>query len=109
MRILNVNHSLDLLDGGTAERTRQMSRFLSRHGHDVTILITDKGLNRDVVESLRPCRIVALRCLNKRFYLPKYSPKLIKKIVAESDIIHLMGHWGILNALVYRAARQVNK
>src|SRR5438105_7497435 len=87
MRILNVNHSLDLLDGGTAERTRQMSRFLSRHGHDVTILITDKGLNRDVVESLRPCRIVALRCLNKRFYLPKRSEEHTSELQSRVDLV----------------------
>ena len=86
-----------------------MSRFLSRHGEDVTIVITDKGLTQDVVDSMRPCRVVALRCLNERFYVPEFSLNLIDKLVAETDIIHLMGHWGILNALVYRAARRLNK
>lgn len=109
MKILNVNNSLDPKAGGTAERTFQMSRSLSKRGEDVTVLITDKGLRADVVESLQPGRVVALRCLNERFYVPKLSLKLINDIVSEVDIIHLMGHWGVLNALVYKVARRLNK
>src|SRR6267143_6840927 len=110
MKILNVYHSMDPKDGGTAERTLQMSRFLSGRGEDVTVLITDKGLRADVVESLQPCKVVTLPCLNERFYIPKPSCiTLINDIVSQVDIIHLMAHWGVLNALVYRAARRFNK
>lgn len=109
MRILNVNHSLDPKDGGTTERTLQMSRSLSKRGEDVTVLISDRGLRADVVESLKPGKVVALPCLNERFYFPKPSLALINDLVSEMDIIHLMGHWGILNALVYRAARRLKK
>src|SRR2546421_2154150 len=110
MKILHVNHSVDPRGGGPAERTFQMSRFLSKFGEDVTVLITDKGLTANLVENLRPCKVVAIACMNERFYVPTPSSiTLINKIVSEADVIHLMAHWGVLNALVYRAARRLNK
>src|SRR2546430_6206917 len=110
MKILNVNHSLEPKAGGTVERTLQMSRALSQHGEDVTLLITDKALSPDLVASLQPCRVVAVPCLNERFYIPGPSSLgLINEVVSQADVIHLMAHWGVLNALVYRAARRLKK
>jgi glycosyltransferase involved in cell wall biosynthesis len=110
MNILNVNHSLEPKSGGTVERTLQMSRVLARHGEDVTILITDKGLNTETINDLKPAKVVALPCLNERFYIPKPPfTSIINELVAQADVIHLMAHWGILNALVYQAARRLKK
>jgi glycosyltransferase involved in cell wall biosynthesis len=110
MRVLNVNAMLDpVRGGGTAERTWQVSRYLAKAGVDTTILTTDVGLNNDRLKELGTVRVVALKCLNTRFYIPKVSFSQITDILAGQDIIHLTSHWTILNAFVYFAARALHK
>jgi glycosyltransferase involved in cell wall biosynthesis len=53
--------------------------------------------------------VIALPCLNHRFYLPKFSYAGIRELVERSDIVHLMGHWTFLNALVYQVVRSLRK
>ena len=63
------------------------------------------GLLRNTQEAT----VVALACLWKRFFVPRINWSLIRKLVRDADIIHLMGHWSALNALVYLAARLAGK
>jgi len=110
MHVLNVSSSLDFrTGGGTAERTFQMSRFLARDGAACTVLTIDTGLDEARVAALKPAKVVALPLLWKRFYVPRISWKTIKTLVDDADLIHLMGHWGVLNALTYYAVRCSNK
>ena len=110
MRILNVNMSIDpVLGGGTAERTVQMSRFLASKGHQCTILTLEKGVTRERVASLAGVTVVALPCMVERFYAPTPSLSKVMKLVKESDIVHLMSHWPLLNALVYVCIRLQKK
>lgn len=111
MRILNVNSSLGLkTGGGTAERTFQMSRFLARQdGVQCTVLALDVELDSPRVQAHAPATVVALPCFWKRFYVPRCGWKTIRRLVGEADIIHMMGHWSVLNLLVYLAAMRANK
>lgn len=110
MRVLNVNSSLDSkTGGGTAERTFQMSRFLARANAKCTVLTIDTGLGEARVAALKPADVVAMPLLWRRFYVPNINWSTIQKLVNDADIIHLMGHWGVLNALVYVAARRAGK
>jgi glycosyltransferase involved in cell wall biosynthesis len=112
MNILNVNMSIDpVTGGGTAERSLQISRSLARAGHLCTILTIDTGLSANY---LRQCSkwglsVVALPSLWRRFYLPKPSQNLIKRLVAGADVVNLMGHWTLINALVYRVVINLAK
>lgn len=107
MRVLNVNVLLDpVTGGGTAERTFQMSRSLARAGVECVILTTDIGLSADRVEQLKNVRVIALPCIFKRFFIVKFSWFELKALVKSVDIIHLMGHWSMLNVLVTILARQ---
>lgn len=111
MRILNVNSSLGLkTGGGTAERTFQMSRFLAGL-KDVkcTVLALDIELDEARIQAHFPATVVALPCLWKRFYVPRRGWRIIKGLVADADIVHLMGHWSVLNILVYCAVKRANK
>lgn len=110
MRVLNVTSSIDLKSGGgTGERTFQMSYALAQAGVQCTVLTLAVGLNDARVDAMRPANTVGLPCLWRRFYVPLGGLMTIDKLVRESDLIHLMGHWSALNALVYLAARRAGK
>ena len=104
--------SLDpVTGGGTVERTLQISRALVRAGHKCTILTIDTGLSPNYLQqcTLWGLSVFALPSLWKRFYIPKPSQHLIGKLVASADVVQLMCHWTLINALVYRAVTQLGK
>lgn len=110
MRVLNVNSSIDLRSGGgAAERNYQMSRSLALEGVKCTVLTLDIGLDAARIESVRPATVVTLACLWRRFYVPRGGWRTISQLVKDADIVHLMGHWSVLNALVYVAALRAGK
>ena len=110
MKVLNVINSLDPVNGGgTVERTLQMSKYLVKEGIDCTILTTDIGLSSQRLNELDGITVVALPSLIKRFFVPAFSLRKIISIVKSVDIIHLMGHWLFLNAMVYLIARHYKK
>lgn len=97
------------IGGGTAERTFQMSRHLARAGNECTVLALDTGLPPERLEAIRPARVVLLSIAWRRFQVPWPRISLIRRLVAEADVIHLMGHWSVLNALVYWFAYRSGK
>ena len=111
LRILNVNDTLGLrTGGGTAERTFQMSRVLAGlEDVQCTVLTLDIELDKTRIEAILPAGVIALSSCWNRFYVPKCGWQTIKKLVASADVIHLMGHWSVLNLLVYWAARCAKK
>lgn len=110
MKVLNVNHLLDPeTGGGTAERTFQVSRFLQKAGTQTSVLALDIGLNAARRDELAGVKVVALPCLNRRYFVPWASPGLIRALVADADVVHLSGHWTLLNALVYKSCRRQGK
>lgn len=107
MKILNVNHTIDAVTGGgTAERTLQMSRHLIEGGISCSILTMDQGAAQRTLDG---GKIIVIPSMSRRFHIPKFPFHGIRAAVQEADIIHLMGHWTILNALVYLVARNQNK
>ena len=110
MRILNVNISLDTeVGGGTAERTYQICQSLRNSGIDCKVLELKLSENKNRIIQLGKENIISIKCINKRFYIPKPAITKIKNAVKKADIIHLMSHWTLLNALVYLAAKYYNK
>jgi len=110
MKVLNVNMSLDpMAGGGTAERTFQISRSLVRAGVQCDVLTINSNLSDERLKQLNGINLIALECLVERYYIPKLSQRIIKDAVANADIIHLMNHWTVLNALVYLSARRQKK
>lgn len=104
LNVLNVNMSVDPVSGGgTAERTIQLSRSLVKSGHACTVLTLDVGLSSEFKEKLKQDKVdaVFLPCLSKRFYLPSLSLSKIGGAVKRADVVHLMGHWTLINVIVF--------
>jgi len=110
MHVLNVNSFADLqTGGGTAERTIQMSRNLAKAGVECTVLTLDIGNPAQRINILKPASLVVLSCLWQRFQVPWMKWRMVRRLVQEADVIHLMGHWSVLNAFVYLLARKEGK
>ena len=110
MRVLNVIQLFDAqLGGGTVERTLQMSRYLVGQGVACTVLTMEMGLPQERTTTVDGIEVVSFPCLNRRFYVPRTSLARVAELVAAADVIHLMNHWTVINALVYRAARKQGK
>ena len=110
MKILSINASIDpVTGGGTAERTVQMSRALSAKGHICSVLTLDLGITQSRRHELSQSKLILLPCIWKRFYLPRPKFSVISTAIQNADIVHLMGHWTIINAVAYYYLRKHNK
>jgi glycosyltransferase involved in cell wall biosynthesis len=110
MRVLSVNHLLDPVSGGgTAERTFQLCRALVAAGTECAVLTLDIGIDARRRAELAGVRVVALPCLLRRYFVPRISWRWLKSEVAAAHVVHIMGHWTLLNALAFLAARSVGR
>lgn len=110
MRILNVNATMDLVrGGGGAERVLRLSLALARLGHSITVLTIQVERQPTKMPQFEGLQVVALRCLNQRFMLPLTPIGPIRELVRTQDIVHLSGHWTVLNAFVYLVCKLENK
>ena len=110
MRVLNIDMTLAPVEGGgTTERTFQMSRSLAKHKTECSILTIDFDITKERLKALEGVNVVTLPCVNKRFFVPFISYRKISFIVKNADIIHLMGHWTVINIFVYLFAKYYKK
>ena len=113
MKLLNVNMSINsIYGGGTAERILQLSREFPKVGIDSEVLTLDLGLTEDILKTLKTGSVHSVPCLSERFFLPSITLNTlntIKNSVRNVDLIHIMGHWSIINALAYIFARYFKK
>ena len=98
-----VNMSIDpVTGGGSANRTIQVAEAIVKYyGVECVILTTDKGLDNNIELQKDTLKIELLPCLNERFSIPYFSWRRINDLVSEADIIHLMSHWTLINAVIY--------
>lgn len=110
MKVLSVNHLLDAKSGGgTAERTFQLARSFVQAGMSTTVLALDIGIDESRRDSMRGVNLVALPCINRRYFVPRISMSSVDKLVADADLVHLSGHWTVLNALVFKSCKRLRK
>lgn len=102
MKVLTVLDSLK--PGGVRERAFQLSRALIKAGHSAQILVA--GRADDLM--LLPPEIFSLVCLTPsigaRYPIPRRL-RSIRKTVADSDVVQMMGHWSALHVVVFFFAR----
>jgi glycosyltransferase involved in cell wall biosynthesis len=106
MRVLSVSALIDpVTGGGTAERTAQLARAMSRAGMEVTVLATDAGLAASgQAPAIGTARLELLAATSERFLIPRASRARLRRLVESADVVHLCNHWTVLNLLAQRAA-----
>lgn len=109
MRVLSVSALIDpVIGGGTAERTAQLARAMTRAGMEVTVLATDAGLHERRPD-LGAAHLELVPCVNQRFLWPHIGRAALERVVGGADLVHLCNHWTVLNLRVQRAAERLNK
>lgn len=108
MNILHVNMSLDPISGGgTVERICQlhgsMRKMSGLSSSILSVAVTDLSALPESKD------VVLLPCWNRRWYLPLPKLRTIYRLICRADVIHLMNHWTILNAIVYLITRLAKK
>lgn len=110
MKVLNVVHLLDAITGGgTAERTFQLSRSFNESGATCSVLTMDIGISRERLARLNGVEVIAVPTISRRFPLPLINPFRLVSLVRQVDVVHLMNHWTVLNAIVYWVCRALRK
>ncbi|MES2510154.1 MAG: glycosyltransferase family 4 protein [Pseudomonadota bacterium] len=110
VKVLNVCSNFGAVTGGgEAERSFQMTKSLLATGITVNVLTIDNDLDGPRKQAFGKGGVIALPCVSSRFYVPLVRPGFIRKIVGQADVIHLIGHWTVLNAMVYMAAMRAQK
>ncbi len=108
MNILHVNMSLDqVAGGGTVERTLQLHNALKKLGVGSRILTIENASGAKIGPDHDD--VVALRCLNHRWFIPAPKIGAVRELVRWADVIHMMNHWTFINAWVYLEARMAGK
>jgi glycosyltransferase involved in cell wall biosynthesis len=92
--------------GGNAERAVQLARAFVRLGLRSTLLTLDVGDWQARAPQLEGGRLVALPCLLARFHVPAPQGRTLREIVRQADVVHMVGHWSPLQAMVAAAARR---
>jgi glycosyltransferase involved in cell wall biosynthesis len=110
MRVLSVSALIDPVSGGgTAERTAQLARAMSRAGMQVTVLATDAGVDAGPAPEVGEARLELVPCINRRFLWPRLRRSALDALVGRADVVHLCNHWTALNLMAQRAALRQGK
>lgn len=112
MKILVIVENIDEQTGGGAtERARQLANNFVKN-NEVTLLTTSANLVNisDPISNLnRKIKIVILPCILKRFYIPYPNIFRLNNLIKDSDFIHIINHWTVLNILVFFLIKLNNK
>ena len=105
MRVLLVNMTIDPVSGGgTAERTVQLARALRTAGAAPAILTARTPLSDERLRETAGIPTTLVPVLTHRFWVPLATQRRLRRVVGRTDVVLLMNHWSVLNALAARAA-----
>lgn len=110
MRILQVIPYFSPNRGGDVNACYHLSVTLARLGHQVTIVTTDSGFDREYADSIEDenLRIIPFHCvvsLSSYFVSPGMK-KWIKVNIGQYDVVHLHNFRSYQNNVTYRFAKK---
>ena len=111
MKILQVIESFAPQFGGPVNAVYNLSEYLSKSGHDVTIVTTDLGLDTKYISSMesKGVNVVYFHCklnLFSFFYSPSIK-KWLKENINDFDIVHMHNFRAYQNYLASYYAKKV--
>jgi|TergutCu122P5_1016488.scaffolds.fasta_scaffold223338_18 glycosyltransferase involved in cell wall biosynthesis len=99
MKVLHVNMNLDAVHGGgTVERVWQLHRCMKQMPDVQSRILC---LHSPDGHGQKDADVIEIPCLNRRWYLPAPYLLLMYRQARWADVIHLMNHWTVINALMY--------
>ncbi len=106
MKIVLVNTHLDPVSGGGyAHRTFALANELKRAGHHVVLVATDYMFGDAARQATLGFETIVFRCVWPRFFVPLLNRNSLNEILNGAGLVHLMGHWSVLNVQIAKAAR----
>lgn len=110
MKILQVVPFFSPSLGGSVTIPYQLSKWLAKEGHEVTVLTTDYKYDPEFAQSLENVRVVPIPCLaNLGLFL--YSPQIktwLDDNILHYDVIHLHNYRSYQNNIVCKYAQKFN-
>lgn len=104
--VLFVCSVFDLqLGAGTAERTFQFARELSKT-RAVGLITTTQGEFSKRLSGINDLDVVVMKCINNRFNIFVPQLYLLRRVIRRYQYIHLIGHWDLLNAICFLIAKR---
>jgi glycosyltransferase involved in cell wall biosynthesis len=105
--------------GGIPRLAYGLSRALQQRGHQVRVITTDALDQTDRLPygeaNVEGLHVFRFRNLSNRLayehqlFLPLGARNVLRKSVAEADVVHLHGYWHLLNNAAVSAARELNR
>lgn len=104
MKIIHVCNTVSpLIGGGTAERFLKLHNFCNKTPMIVSKILTlDINLDHKQLKKYKPYYFIKIPCFYKRFFIPSIFTSW-HKIYCElksADVVHIIGHWNILNIII---------
>ena len=107
MKIVLGNTHLDpSTGGGYAHRTFALAHALKELGHDVCLVATDYNFGPPALNETAGFNTVLLRTLVSRFFVPAFDQTQLDIALQNASLVHLMGHWSVLNIWLARHAKK---
>jgi glycosyltransferase involved in cell wall biosynthesis len=112
MRILQVISYFNPKFGGDVNSTFNLSKYLSKNSHDVTIITTDFGFDKEYVKSMQKehVTVIPFHCVFNigLFIVTPSIKKWVKKNIKDFDIVHMNNFRSYQNNVVCHYAMKYN-
>jgi glycosyltransferase involved in cell wall biosynthesis len=102
-----VQHIADpVLGAGTAVKSIALARALASAGAKTLFITTDIGLGAHSIPDLPGVDVTVVSSRFARFPIPQIGRRVMDRLIEGCDVVILLNHWTVLNALAYRAAHR---
>ncbi len=110
MRILQVIQFFGPKHGGSFTVAYELTKFLAKRGHEVTVITTDFELDKNIVKSLEGVEVIPFHCQYNigNLLLSTSMDSYLQQNVAKFDIIHMHNFRTYQNILVHKYAKKYN-
>ena len=108
MKILQVAHSLSSTTNGVVAYLYQISKELSRRGHEIVICASDFDSNLEFINSLSHVKIYTFRTSFSvaNFYVTLGMISRLKEEIKDFDLIHMHNYRTFQNVLAHHYAQK---